>query len=163
MPKISHRYPKLAVAFSILCVGFISIQFVRPELRTSPTRDINAHEPIKQILRNSCYDCHSNETRLEWFDHIAPMSWLVARHVKEGRRAFNFADFDRLPAAEQKAVLFEAIYKIQSGEMPPRSYTILHPRARVTPEQLAILKEYLGAQGRPHKQHSTSQHDSPRS
>lgn len=135
MPTMSRGYSKqLAVAASIFCAAFISMQFVRPELRSSPAADISAQRPVRQILRKTCYDCHSSETRLKWFDRIAPVCWLVAWHIKQGRHAFNFADFNRLPGVEQRAILFDAIYQIQSGKMPPQSYTLLHPEARVTAE-----------------------------
>jgi hypothetical protein len=156
MTPTSRGYSKrLVVAASIFCGAFLSIQFVRPELRSSPAADISASGPVKQILRNSCYNCHSNETRLEWFDRIAPPYWLVVGHVKQARHILNFSDFDRLPAARQRAVLFEVVYEIQSGAMPPKSYVLLHPESRITPEQLGILKHYLNAQGRQHTLHST--------
>jgi hypothetical protein len=56
--------------------------------------------------------------------------------------------------------LFEAVYRIESGEMPPKSYALLHPESRVTPVQLVILKQYLSAQPRQRTLHSTGQDDS---
>ena len=38
------------------------------------------------IARESCYDCHSNETKWWWATNIAPFSWLVQRDV-DGARA----------------------------------------------------------------------------
>jgi Haem-binding domain/Cytochrome P460 len=105
--------------------------------------DLQAPEPVKQILRTSCYDCHSNETKLPWFDEIVPAYWLVVSDVKSGRQHMNFSDFNSMPPAEQKAYLFESISHIQLGAMPPRKYTLIHPNAVVTPEQLKVLKDYV--------------------
>jgi hypothetical protein len=151
MPTISRGYSKpLAVAAGVFFAAFLSIQLVRPELRSSPTADTSAGGPVKQILRKSCYDCHSNETRLEWFDQIAPVYWLVVEDVKQARHVLNFSDFDPLSAAQKKAVLFAAVNQIQLGAMPPNSYKLLHPESRITPEQLGILKQYLSARRRDH-------------
>ena len=100
---------------------------------------------MKQILKNSCYNCHSNETMLPWFDHIAPAFWLVAHDVKVARKHLNFSEIGRLPAAQQKGILFEAVNQIQLGAMPLPSYTRVHPEAAIIPEELAILKGYLSS------------------
>jgi len=147
MSTTSRNYSRrLVVGAGIFFAAFLSIQFVRPELRSSPAADSSADEPVKQILRNGCYNCHSNQTKLAWFDRIAPAYWLVAQHVKQARHVLNFSDFDRLSRAQQRAVLFESVYQIQSGAMPPRSYQFLHPESRVTLQQVEILKHYLSTQ-----------------
>jgi Haem-binding domain/Cytochrome P460 len=137
--------PLLGIA--VLCVvGFVGIQFIRPELTNPPvTADLQAPAAVKQVLRNSCYSCHSNETKLPWFDKVVPAYWLVSSDVKEARRHLNFSEIGRLPAAQQKAFLFEAVNMIQMGAMPLPSYLKVHPDAKVTPEQLAVLRDYLSA------------------
>ena len=127
-----------------LVVVFLGLQLVRPELKNRPaTADLAAPPEVKQILRNSCYDCHSNATTLKWFDQVVPAYWLVARDVNEGRKHLNFSELGAQPAAKQKAVLFEAVNQIQLGAMPPISYSRLHPEAVVTAGQLAALRAYL--------------------
>ncbi len=126
------------------CLSFIGIQFIRPELRYPPVHaDLQAPEPVKQILRTSCYNCHSNETQLPWFDKIVPAYWLVVKDVNDGREHLNFSDFNAMPAAVQKSFLYESVTQIQLGAMPPRNYTLVHPDAVITPEQLAVLKNYV--------------------
>jgi Haem-binding domain/Cytochrome P460 len=128
----------------ILGVAFIGMQFVRPELKNPPvTAELQVPPQVKQILKISCYNCHSNETQLPWFDHIAPAYWIVARDVKKARTHVNFSEIGKLPAAQQKATLYEAVNQIQLGAMPLPSYRRVHPESEVTPEQLAILKAYL--------------------
>ncbi len=97
------------------------------------------------MLRSSCYSCHSNETKLPWYDEIAPPHWLVVHDVKEARRHLNFSEIGKLPAAQQKGALFEAVNFIQMGAMPLPSYLKVHPDAAVTAEQLAVLRNYLSA------------------
>lgn len=128
----------------VLGIVFIGIQFIRPQLTNPPvTADLQAPPEVKQILQNSCYSCHSNETKLPWFDEVVPGYWIVSNDVKEARERLNFSEIGNLPAAQQKAILFEAVSNIQMGVMPLPSYLSVHPHAAVTPEQLAVLKAYL--------------------
>ena len=125
-------------------LGFIALQFVRPALPNPPVvADLQAPAPVKQILTTSCYNCHSNETKLPWFDRIVPAYWLVVHDVLKGRRHLNFSDFGTLPAAQQKAFLYEAVNQMRLGAMPPANYTMIHHEAIVTPAQIAVLENYL--------------------
>jgi hypothetical protein len=123
---------------------FIALQLVNPRIANPPvTAELAAPPEVKRVFKNSCYNCHSNETQLLWYDKIAPASWLVASDVYEARRHLNFSEIGKLPAAQQKAALYEAINMIQLGAMPLKSYKLLHPQARVAPEDLIVLKNYL--------------------
>jgi Haem-binding domain/Cytochrome P460 len=123
---------------------FLAFQLVSPRLVNPPvTAELKAPPEVRRVLRNSCYNCHSNQTHLLWYDRIAPASWLVASDVYEARKHLNFSEIGKLPAGQQKAALYEAVNMIQLGAMPLPSYTLLHPQAQVSPEDLAVLKNYL--------------------
>jgi Haem-binding domain/Cytochrome P460 len=130
------------VAFS--GIVFVALQFIRPEL-TNPslTADIDAPPEVQQILRTSCYNCHSNETRLPWFDRIVPAYWIAVRDVKAGRKHLNFSEIGKLPAAQQSAALYESVSQIELGAMPLPAYKRVHPDSVITEEQLMVLKKYL--------------------
>lgn len=120
----------------------IAMQFVQPRITRSASRETLAVPPhIQQILRTSCYDCHSNETNLLWFDRISPVSWLVAADVEQGRRRLNFSS--PVSAAQLRSVLFEAVNQIEAGAMPPQRYVVVHRQAAVSSAQLAALKAFL--------------------
>ncbi|QHS52603.1 heme-binding domain-containing protein [Edaphobacter sp. 12200R-103] len=124
--------------------GFLAIQFVRPTLANPPvTAEVQAPPEVKRILRSSCYDCHSNQTRLLWFDRIQPAYSLVVKDVNAGRARLNFSEIAKLPAGQQKGALYEALNQAQLGAMPLPRYTLLHPRARISDNDLAVLKNYL--------------------
>jgi hypothetical protein len=128
----------------ILCVIFLALQFMRPELTNPPvTAELQAPPQVKQILQHSCYSCHSNETRLPWFDQVVPAYWLVASDVKEARQHLNFSEIGKLPPAQQRATLFEAVNMIQMGAMPLPSFRRVHPDTVVTGAQLKVLRDYL--------------------
>jgi hypothetical protein len=125
---------------------FAGLQFVRPQLNNPPvTAELQAPPEVKQILKNSCYNCHSNETKLPWFDKVVPAYWVASGDVNEGRKHLNFSEIGKLPAAQQKGFLFESVNTIQMGTMPLPAYRMVHPDSVVTPEQLAVLRNYLMA------------------
>ncbi len=134
----------IGLVAAVLFVGFIAIQFIRPRL-TNPLvlADLKAPEDVKQIFVTSCYDCHSNQTKLRWFDQIEPGYYLVVRDVRRGRLHLNFSDFGKLSPAQQKALLYESASMMKLGYMPPRKYTLLHPDAVVSDAQIKTLENYL--------------------
>lgn len=119
-------------------------QLIRPKLPRPPVNaELQAPDAVRDILRTSCYPCHSNETRLSWFDEIVPAYQLVVHDVEKARRHLNFSELGSEPLARQNALLFEAVNHIQMGAMPPSRYTLLHSEAVITPAQLAMLRSYL--------------------
>lgn len=129
------------VIFLSLMVIFLAIQLV-PAKRTNPevVSDFRGPEEVKKILVRSCYDCHSNETVWPWYSKIAPISWLAIHDVEEGREELNFSEWDRF---KSKRRLIKEIYEeSEEGEMPLPIYLLLHPSARLSEDDLAILKAW---------------------
>jgi mono/diheme cytochrome c family protein len=97
----------------------------------------------RQMAKEHCFQCHSNETEWPWYSNIAPGSWLISFDVIEGRQKFNFSDWGNNPGE-----LDEMVENIQSGEMPPIQYWIAHPNSRLTEAQkqtfITGLKATLG-------------------
>ncbi len=122
---------------------FAALQLVRPSIANPPvTAELQAPPEVKAVLRQSCFQCHSNQVRLPALDNIAPAYWLVAHDVREAREHLNFSEIARLPAAQQHAAIFEAINMIQLGAMPLPRYLHVHPGAAVTPQQLQALRAW---------------------
>ena len=139
-----------AYVLGLLLLGFVALQLVGPRVTNPPVvADLVAPDDVKAVLKTSCYNCHSNETHLWWYDRIAPASWLVARDVKRGRMHLNFSTFGELSPAAQKAMLYESVNQMQLGAMPPANYLLLHSEAKVTPEQLDTLLDGLKAGRKP--------------
>ncbi|HEX4309205.1 MAG TPA: heme-binding domain-containing protein, partial [Acidobacteriaceae bacterium] len=85
---------------AVVALLFLAAQLYRPKIDHRPvTAEIEAPPEVKQILRSSCYNCHSNETRLSWFDEPAPAYWMVARDVRMARAKLNFSEIGKLPPA----------------------------------------------------------------
>lgn len=130
----------------VLGIVFLGIQFIHPEIENPHvTADLQAPPEVKQILKNSCYNCHSNETKIPWYDKVAPAYWIVSRDVRDGRKALNFSEIGKLPAAQQRGILFESVTQIELGAMPLPAYARVHPGSVITDKQLAVLKNYLNS------------------
>jgi len=139
-----NRRKTLLIVLGIILTVSIGIQFMRPEITNPPvTGEVKVPHEVQTILKNSCYDCHSNETKLTWYDKIVPVSWLVAQHIKEGRNGLNFSEWDKLAPADQKAKLWESVNQISQGAMPLSSYTMAHPNAKISQQDLDVLKKYI--------------------
>jgi hypothetical protein len=125
---------------------FVFIQFI-PIPKTNPpiTGDIAAPADVKMVLRQSCYDCHSNETVWPWYNRVAPVSWLLYNDVKGGREAMNFSAWQQMPADRQNKRRKGIWKEVSSGDMPPWFYLPLHPAAKLTPASKAILKAWSDA------------------
>ncbi len=131
-------------AIGIAAVVFVLIQLV-PYGRSShsnppATNPFQWTDPqAEAVARESCYDCHSNETEWWWATNIAPFSWLVQRDVDEGRSQLNFSDWTGQPSAgEVEGVVSE-------GEMPPIQYTLIHPGAKLTDAEKQTLVQGYAA------------------
>jgi cytochrome c553 len=141
---------KTKVVVILLAACLLLIQFIRPSLDNPPvTGDFQAPPEVRSIVQRACYDCHSNETKLAWFDKPVPAYWLVAAHVKEGRGLLNFSHWDSLHADQQKAKLFESLNQIVFKEMPLNQYTTFHGDARVSEEDVKVLRKYLASMAPP--------------
>lgn len=142
MKKKSSGKWRMVLFFVLLC-GVV-IQFIRPRLdNPAVSGDLQAPPEVKRILKRACYDCHSNETKLAWFDRLEPAYWLVAQDVREGRKVLNFSLWDSLTKDQQKGKLFEAFNKITFKEMPLKQYRLLHAGATITGDEQAVIRDYL--------------------
>ncbi|WP_449401407.1 heme-binding domain-containing protein [Chryseobacterium wanjuense] len=98
---------------------------------------------MAKIINNSCYDCHSNETRYPWYSNFAPASWFLKNHINEGRKHLNFSTFATYEPKQQVDKLEECVEMVEKKEMPLESYFVGHQDAKITDEQRKILINYF--------------------
>lgn len=137
------RFSKLGLMG--LAVALVLAQFV-PVDRTNPAVEtwVEAPAEVLAVLERACYDCHSNETVWPGYSRIAPMSWLVANHVHEGREAVNYSTWGRYSAEERAKLLEETWEEVEEGEMPLLGYSLLHSGARLSPADKALVRSWAG-------------------
>ena len=145
---------KLLKSTVFLAAGLlVVIQVFRPD-RTNPPSDPAASfeglgKPSPEILsslKRACYDCHSNQTSWPWYSHVAPVSWLVAGDVKEGRAHLNFSEWTRPGAEGELPSLGEVCEAVTARKMPLRSYVLMHPGAKLTPREIGAICQGSGTE-----------------
>lgn len=141
-----------AMKWTLVALGvpFLLIQFARPERANppfDPTWSFEAREQppaeVRAILDRSCKDCHSNETRWPWYSNVAPVSWLVADDVHDGRRQLNFSEWASYTPDEVSARLTYMAFTVREHEMPKASYRRIHPEARLSDADVETLCRWV--------------------
>jgi hypothetical protein len=126
-----------------LVSGFVGVLAVFGLIQLFPVSRTNppiVNEPVwdspqtRTLAEKACFTCHSNETQWPWYAQIAPVSWLTAHDVTDGREHLNFSDWNQhhASAGEIKEVINE-------GEMPPWYYTLMHSDAKLSDQEKAEL------------------------
>lgn len=128
----------LGVALVLAAIQFVPVDRSNPPVET----EIPAPENVRAVLRRACYDCHSNESVWPWYSRVAPVSWLVARDVREGRKELNFSTWN-LSAEKRRARKAKEIQEqVEKREMPPWFYVAVHREAALSAEDAALLKAW---------------------
>jgi len=139
----------IKIILAVLIIVVVGIQFV-PVERTNPqvTGEIEAPAEVMDILRRSCYDCHSNETVWPWYSRVAPLSWKVVHDVDEGREEMNFSEWSGYPERKRAKKIHEVWEEVSEGEMPPWYYTPLHPEVELSAADKETLHKWAEAEGK---------------
>ncbi len=128
-----------------MIVLLLAIQLIRPE-KTNPPVDealtLKAPDNVMKILKTSCYDCHSNETKWPWYSQIAPLSWNIIGHVNDGRDALNFSKWSEIDPKIKTKRLKRSIKTINNGMMPLSNYLMMHEAAQLSNEQKKTIIDW---------------------
>ena len=101
----------------ILC-QFVPLDRIAPP---SSNRD-SLPADVEPVLKNRCFNCHSNETHWPKTAYIAPLSWLVVHEIGQARLALNFSEH-REPAGSAYALQTNKIHKlIVSGKISSHAH-----------------------------------------
>lgn len=121
---------RLILGLGILVLAVLVIMQLIPVARTNPpvTREVKWDSAqTRDLAKRACYDCHSNETAWPWYAAVAPVKFVLANHINEGRQRLNFSTWDQ-PNGE----LEEVQESIQDGKMPLWDYLLMHPEAKLS-------------------------------
>jgi transposase len=142
----------LKVTLVILLVALIVIQFFRPARNAEPeiaANQIAASYPVpndvQQVLKASCYDCHSNTTVYPWYSNIQPVAWFLSNHIADGKRQVNFSKFATYSPRRQYKKFKEIGEQVKSDGMPLFSYTLIHRYAVLNPAQKLLLQNWASS------------------
>ncbi len=125
-------------AFLILLL-LIASQFIQPDRTNPPENPLATFEAVAKpspevaaIVKRACRDCHSYTTVWPWYSRVAPVSWLLADHVKEGRQKLNFSEWNMFSPEMSRLKLKKACSEVKAGEMPIWNYRLIHPESRLS-------------------------------
>lgn len=132
------------VVATILVVG-VGIQFIpygkehkNPPVVSEPKWD---SAQTKALFDRACASCHSNKTLWPKYANYAPISWLVAHDVYEGREKLNVSEWNK----QDLKVAQKAAKELEEGEMPPLVYLPMHPEAKLSDSEKEALVKGLRA------------------
>lgn len=134
----------------MLIGGFVVIQFFSTERNQSnviPKTDFvrinRSPTNISKILKESCYDCHSNNTEYPWYNKIQPIAWFLEDHIKEGKAELNFNEWNEYSNRRKNSKLKSIISQIEDDEMPLSSYTLIHGDAFLSTSEKELVTDYI--------------------
>jgi len=135
---------KLAKRTSILLAFvFLGMQFIPTATTPKPSATTGAlmaeviNPQVGAIFDRSCQDCHSSRTTWPWYSRVAPMSWIVSKHVSAGREILDFSDWANQPhPAEERMLICDAV---SDGRMPLPEYTLIHRNARLSKRDIELI------------------------
>jgi len=128
----------------LLFIALVIAQFFGPEKNSGDITSVelflietNPPKDVKAILKSSCFDCHSDNTRYPWYNSITPVNYWLAGHVKDGKKHFNISESEwSTSSLKKKDHKFEELIEmIEKEEMPLPSYTWTHSEAKLTDDQ----------------------------
>ncbi len=131
---------------------FIVIQFVQPArntngqvLATDVTKVVSVPETVQTILKNACYDCHSNNTIYPIYAYIQPVGWLLNNHIQAGKKQLNFSEFGAMTKRRQESKLKSIASQIKNEVMPLPSYTMLYKNAVLSKADRDLIINWANA------------------
>lgn len=135
-----------------LVAVLVILQFFRID-KTNPPLDqpndfitqTNPPQEIAALLKDACYDCHSHETKYPWYTNIAPVSWWIKDHIDEAREHLNFSIWGTYEAKKRAHKLEECYEEVEEKHMPLKSYTWMHPEAKLDESQRSKLVKWFKA------------------
>lgn len=134
----------------VLLAVFIVIQFIRPARNDSErllpadiSKLVTIPDSVQILLKDACYDCHSNNTNYPWYVNIQPMGWLMAKHIRQGKEALNFSEFGSYSSRRQLSKLTGIANSIRDDIMPLSSYKWMHKNARLSIDEKTLIIDWV--------------------
>jgi hypothetical protein len=139
--KLWFHRAVIALVSAFLVMQLAGVTHTNPPI----VSDLVAAPDVTAILRRSCYDCHSNETQWRWYAYVAPISWLITSDVEHARARLNFSNWGQYSSETRRAKADEMLDEIESADMPPKSYALVHRGVRPSALEIERLKQWAGA------------------
>jgi hypothetical protein len=138
---------KILIATGII---FIGIQFFRPALNksnqvfdTDISKIVATSDSVQVLLKDACYDCHSNNTNYPWYSNIQPVGWMMAKHIRKGKEELNYSEFGSYSTRRQLSKLNGITNSIRDDIMPLSSYRLMHKNSILSAYKKELLSKWV--------------------
>ena len=143
----------LKILLYTILIALLLFQFYpKPKKNISASTGSNditrAHQvpvDVLQVLKTSCYDCHSNNTVYPWYASVQPVALWLGNHIADGKDELNFSEFGSYSIRRKYKKLEDINEEIKEGDMPLASYTIIHRYAKLNEDQKLVLANWVTA------------------
>ncbi len=140
----------LKIIAIVALVALVGIQFIptnRNQSDVVPVTDfISTYNPPKEVanvLKTSCYDCHSNNTEYPWYNKIQPIAMYLEDHIRHGKGELNFSQFGDYSDRRKKSKLKSFIKEVEQDKMPLDSYTLIHWDAKISDSHKELVLTWV--------------------
>jgi len=133
---------KIMLYFVIFIILIQLIQTDKNNQKMDFSLEVKTDDMVKKILKKSCYDCHSQQTKYPFYSYIAPFSWVISSNIKNGRKALDFSKWKNI----DKGIKIERLKRmkkvINNSMMPKFGYLIFHPKAKLNQKEIKVLDSW---------------------
>lgn len=129
-----------------LTIVLLVAQFFGPEKNNAQIHSVNIFiaetnppEKVHQLLKNTCFDCHSNTTTYPWYNSITPVNYWLDSHIKDGKKHLNFSEWNTYSLKRKEHKMDELHEEVAEKEMPLSSYTWTHSNANLSQQEIDLV------------------------
>jgi len=127
----------------VLLIALVVAQFFGPEKNDGNLDTVNAFiaetnppAEVTQILKTTCFDCHSAKTNYPWYNNITPVNYWLDEHIRDGKKHLDFSKWSEYSLKRKEHKMDELYEEVEKKEMPLNSYTWTHTEANLTQAQI---------------------------
>ena len=147
----------------VLLIALLVAKFFGPEKNDGNLDTVNAFiaetnppAEVTQILKTTCFDCHSAKTNYPWYNNITPVNYWLDEHVRDGKKHLDFSKWSEYSLKRKEHKMDELYEEVEKKEMPLNSYTWTHADANLTQAQIDAVVAWAKKVQADYKQQMTA-------
>lgn len=146
---IRKMVPALSAAAILVPGGSLLHPFGNPIVRGAKQPILSGSEIDPETLglfQRACQNCHSFNTEMPLYGRVAPMSWMMARDVRQARLHMNLSRWPEYSSEDRITLLSEIGSAVKNREMPVQRYLLLHGEARLSDQERDRIYQWTRAE-----------------
>ena len=135
---------KIKNLFWILLLLLICFaQFFKPEKNEGNytsvevfLQDTKPSKEVEVILKEACFNCHTNHTNYPWYNSITPINYWLAKDINKAKKQFNMS-FWQGNSVAVKSLKFKKIVEVVKTKKEP-----IHKALKLNKKQRHAVVEW---------------------